>query len=170
MNIVKVNNDFAVSSQINIDSIYDVNSNNYKSIICNRPDEEITAEFNEIKALYQIITNEKLADKKLNHYQVIKDTANSLNIKTYYQPINTLQLNKDNILLFAKYLDELDKPILAYCRSGTRCMILWGLVQILVYGADIIQISEQAKVLNYDIQKQLMYFVSKLIGMVDIRD
>ena len=39
------------------------------------------------------------------------------------------QVNRADVDAFGKLLAELPKPVLAYCRSGTRCATLWCLWQ-----------------------------------------
>jgi len=43
-----------------------------------------------------------------------------------YQPVENMRATDDDVVdAFARLMDELPGPILFYCRTGTRCTILW---------------------------------------------
>jgi uncharacterized protein (TIGR01244 family) len=46
-----------------------------------------------------------------------------------FLPVVSGQLTEQNIVDFARQVAELPKPILTFCRTGTRCANLWALVQ-----------------------------------------
>jgi sulfide:quinone oxidoreductase len=44
-----------------------------------------------------------------------------------YQPVANLNVTDDDkVEAFHQALDELPRPVLFYCRTGTRCTILWA--------------------------------------------
>lgn len=44
-----------------------------------------------------------------------------------YQPVANLNVTDDNkVEAFQQALNELPRPVLFYCRTGTRCTILWA--------------------------------------------
>ena len=50
---------------------------------------------------------------------------------------------------FRKALEEMPRPMLAYCRSGTRCTMLWAITQ---HGAmDDTDIAQRAAKAGYDV-------------------
>lgn len=47
-----------------------------------------------------------------------------------HQPVTAPAITDADIDTFHKLLAELPPPVLAYCRTGTRCSLLWGYRQI----------------------------------------
>jgi len=44
-----------------------------------------------------------------------------------YQPVKNINVTDDDVVdTFARLVDELPGPTLFYCRTGTRCTILWA--------------------------------------------
>ena len=56
----------------------------------------------------------------------IKDAAISAGLEIRYQPIIPGMLSDLDAKEFAALIAELPKPVLAYCRTGTRSASLWG--------------------------------------------
>ena len=46
-----------------------------------------------------------------------------------FQPVNGSLISDQDVDDFAENLQNLPMPILAYCRTGTRCTVLWALSQ-----------------------------------------
>lgn len=46
-----------------------------------------------------------------------------------YLPVIPNQIKPDDVEAFARHLEALPGPILAFCRTGNRCSMLWSLVQ-----------------------------------------
>ena len=44
-----------------------------------------------------------------------------------HQPVIGGQISDDDITQFGSYFKVAQKPIFAYCRTGTRCSTLWAL-------------------------------------------
>lgn len=44
-----------------------------------------------------------------------------------YRPVTAANLHADNAAEFAAVVANADAPVLAYCRTGTRCTVLWAL-------------------------------------------
>jgi sulfide:quinone oxidoreductase len=101
-----VTDDFAVAEQITADDVDTLAAAGFKSIICNRPDGESYGQ----PPRYEI---QAVADEHA--------------IKFVYMPVVSGQLTMEDIAAMSAALDELPKPILAFCRSGTRSIQLWGL-------------------------------------------
>ncbi len=102
----QVTDDFAVAEQITADDVDELAAAGFKSIICNRPDGEGYGQ----PPRYEI-----------------EAVAQDQDVQFRYIPVISGQLTMEDIAAMSAALDELPKPILAYCRSGTRSIQLWGL-------------------------------------------
>jgi len=78
----------------------------FKSIICNRPDgeEEGQPDWAEVEA-----------------------AARVAGLETAHIPVWGKDFRPETIAAFSNALEAMPKPVLAYCRTGTRCTILWAL-------------------------------------------
>ena len=54
-------------------------------------------------------------------------TARRLGLGFRYIPVVPGQLSEEKVAAFRAALEELDKPVLAFCRTGTRSTGLWAL-------------------------------------------
>jgi len=106
MMLNKIIDDFVVSDQISEEDVEKLKNAGFKTIFCNRPDNE---EQNQI-------TVKSIQDK------VIKSGLNFV-----HQPVIGGQISQNDIDQFSDYYDEAEKPIFAYCRTGTRSSMLWAL-------------------------------------------
>lgn len=106
MKAKKITDDFSVAEQLLPDDVDEMAAAGYKTIICNRPDGE---SFDQpIRAEIQAVAEEHEIDFR-------------------YIPVVSGQLNLEDIAKFSEALDEAERPLLAYCRTGTRSIQLWGL-------------------------------------------
>jgi uncharacterized protein (TIGR01244 family) len=71
----------------------------YKSVIVNRPDQEIG---NTVSVLQ------------------LRNIAEKAHVSVIYQPVVIGRIQQSDVEEFAKYYNELPKPILMVCRSGNR--------------------------------------------------
>jgi len=108
MKSAKINNELTVSDQITIEDLKEIQALGYKTIFCNRPDQE---------------SEGQLA------FSAIEKEAHSLGIKTIHQPVIGGQISDNDIAQFGSYFEKAQKPVFAYCRTGTRCSTLWALSQ-----------------------------------------
>lgn len=108
MDLRKLNDDLTVAPQISVDDIARAAEQGFKAIICNRPDGEE----------HDQPTAENMAN-----------AANKAGMTFAHQPVISGGLSLEDAQQFKSLLDELPKPILAYCRSGTRCSTLWALAE-----------------------------------------
>ena len=108
MDIRPLTENFAVSPQIDAAHIKEIAGAGFRSILCNRPDHEEMGQpdFIEIEA-----------------------AAKAEGLETRCVPIVSGMMTQDSVDEFDRALEELPKPILAYCRSGTRCTMLWAVVE-----------------------------------------
>lgn len=100
----------------------------YRSLICNRPDDEEP--------------EQPLAAE-------IEETARALGLHWTSIPVTSATLGDHDIDAFAGALDHLPRPILAYCRSGNRCCVLWGLVRS--KGTALAELEQRAREAGYDL-------------------
>lgn len=108
MDLRKLSDDISVAPQIGIDELPLAAQQGFKTIICNRPDGE---EYGQPVA------------------EDMADAAGDAGMTFVHQPVVSSSLSLDDALQFKKLIEELPKPILAYCRSGTRCSTLWALAE-----------------------------------------
>jgi sulfide:quinone oxidoreductase len=104
----KLTDDLSVSPQILPGDVAGLAAMGFKSIIGNRPDGEGADQpsFSEIEREAQ---------------------ANGLAVR--YIPIETGKITDADAAAFGVAIAEMPKPILAYCRSGTRSSMVWALSQ-----------------------------------------
>lgn len=108
MDLRQITEEFSVSPQINPDEIPGIAGAGYASILCNRPDGE---EFGQ------------------PDYAGIAQAAETAGLEARLVPVISGQITPDIMEAFGAALEEMPKPILAYCRSGTRCTMLWAIAQ-----------------------------------------
>jgi uncharacterized protein (TIGR01244 family) len=106
MKFAKINNELTVSDQITIEDLKEIHAQGYKTIFCNRPDQE---------------SEGQLA------FSLIEKEAQNLGIKAIHQPVVGGQISDVDIAQFDAYFKVAQKPVFAYCRTGTRCSTLWAL-------------------------------------------
>lgn len=108
MIIRKLTVNLAVADQLTLDDLDAVKDAGYKAVVCNRPDEE-----GEPHA-----AAEAMAKK-----------ANALGLEFRYLPVNSGNITETDVEQHAAVLAEMPAPALTYCRSGTRCAMLWALTE-----------------------------------------
>ncbi len=113
----RVTDEIAVAAQISVADVADIAAAGFASIICNRPDGE---SFDQVA----------FAD--------IEAAAKAAGLEIIWQPIAVGGLADADAEQFGEILDGLPKPVLAYCRSGTRCIALWSLSQAKAQSSDAI--------------------------------
>ncbi|MCF2870385.1 bifunctional protein tyrosine phosphatase family protein/NAD(P)/FAD-dependent oxidoreductase [Octadecabacter sp. G9-8] len=108
MDIRKISGQFFVAPQISEADLAAVKAQGIQSIICNRPDGEG-------------------ADQPT--FEELARTAGMLGLDMRYIPVSGGMVLDADVYNFAAELDALRKPVLAYCRTGTRSATLWSLAQ-----------------------------------------
>lgn len=89
----------SVTGQMTAEKFDQLLDQGFKSVIVNRPDQETG---NQITV------------------QQLRQAAEKKQISVMYQPVSSGQVSQADIQEFAKYYNELPKPILMVCRSGSR--------------------------------------------------
>ena len=103
-----VDDNFSVSSQPTQEEIAELAAAGVRSLICNRPDGE---------------SNDQPTIEE------IRDAAAALGLEVVHVPVVSGQFDDADIDAFAKAMDRLEAPVHAYCRTGTRSITMWSLVQ-----------------------------------------
>ena len=106
MMLNKIIEDYVVSDQITEEDIEQLKEAGFKTIFCNRPDNE---EQNQVTV------------------KSIQDKAIESGLNFIHQPVIGGQISQNDIDQFSDYYDAAEKPIFAYCRTGTRSSMLWAL-------------------------------------------
>jgi uncharacterized protein (TIGR01244 family) len=101
--------DFAVAPQLAPGDMPAVAAAGYRSVIINRPDGEGGPD--------QPTAAE------------VSKAALDAGLKVEYQPVVSGAMTADDVVHFAHLLKTLPGPVLAYCRSGTRCANLYAAAQ-----------------------------------------
>ena len=107
MEIRQLTEDYSVAPQIGIEHVPLIKGAGFKSIVSNRPDTE---------------------DGAIPHDE-IEAAARAEGLEFRYLPVVSGQITDQNVRDQAAALADLPKPVLAYCRSGTRCTNLYALIQ-----------------------------------------
>ena len=108
MQLKAVNSEFSVSPQIAIDELDAVAQRGFKSLMCNRPDNE---------------------SQDQTDYGQIAQAAQDLGLEIEWVPVVSGNISDTDVASFAKAFSTLPKPTLAYCRTGTRSITLWAMMQ-----------------------------------------
>ena len=103
----KITDELSVSPQINVSDVADIAAAGFRAVICNRPDGE---------AFDQPLSDDVAA------------AVTAAGMEWRMQPVSQVSLADADT--FGKLLAELPKPVLAFCRTGTRCTALWSLSEI----------------------------------------
>lgn len=95
----------SVTGQMTTSKFQQLIQQGFKSVIVNRPDQE---------------TGNSVTVSQL------RSIAEKSQVSVIYQPVVSGQLSQANIEEFARYYNELPKPILMVCRSGARSAALFN--------------------------------------------
>ena len=127
MDIREITEELSVAPQIHAADVTAIATAGFRAVICNRPDGESS-------------------DQPC--CQDIEAAVRAAGMEWRMQPVRSGSLTQADAAAFGALMAELPKPVLAYCRSGTRCAALWCLSQ-----ADkrpIPEILEHARAAGYD--------------------
>jgi sulfide:quinone oxidoreductase len=127
----KINDTLSVAGQITLADLPNFKKNGYVTIINNRPDNEEPGQ--------------------LDH-ATVEAEAKKLGLEYQYQPINSAAISRKDVNEFQNLVLREGKPILAHCRSGTRCYLMYGLSRVLNDGESAMAIVAEAATKGYDIR------------------
>ena len=104
MDIRQINDEYAVAGQITVEDLDQIKAMGFKSIVCNRPDEEEPGQpsFSQISA-----------------------RAAELGLEIKHVPVGRMGVDADAVNGMVDALDELPRPMLGYCRSGARSTAIY---------------------------------------------
>lgn len=129
MQLKQVNTEFWVADQITTQDIELIAARGIKTIFCNRPDGEGPDQPNVAE---------------------IEQALQPYGIQIQYLPVVSGKVTDEQAEEFKQLYLQAQKPLLAYCRSGTRSITLWALSQ--VTDQTLEQMLLTARTLGYDLQ------------------
>lgn len=106
MDIRALTDTLSVTPQIAVDDMPRIAAAGYRSIISNRPDDEENGQ---------------------PSAAAIKASADAAGIAFVHIPVTAANITQADVTAFDKALETLPKPILGFCRTGTRATMLWAL-------------------------------------------
>jgi len=104
MNIVKLTDSLAVAAQITPDDVADIAAAGYRVLINNRPDGE---------------------EGTQPSAAALGAAARAAGLEYHHMPVTALGFPGPDFEAMSDLLDDPARPVLAFCRTGTRCANLW---------------------------------------------
>ena len=126
--IKKLTDEISVAPQIKASELAELAAQGFRAIVCNRPDGEG-------------------ADQPL--FSEIERAASAAGLQARFIPVETGKVSDADAVAFAATFAELPKPVLAYCRSGTRSATLWAMAQ--TGSRDSSEIVEITRLAGFDV-------------------
>ena len=132
MNVKEITPALSVTPQLTAEDVDAVKAAGFVSIICNRPDGESADQtsFSEIEA-----------------------AARKIGLTTSYLPVVSGKIRDEDVDAFEQLMHSSPKPVLAYCKTGSRSTMLWALGQVKTQ--TLIDVIAKAKEANVDLQPSL---------------
>ena len=106
MNSYKLTETLAVSGQISADLVEAIAAAGYKVLLNNRPDGEESGQPSSAE---------------------IAAAAEAAGLEYRHIPVTAMNFPGEHLEEMADLFDDEDRPVFAFCRSGTRCTNLWVL-------------------------------------------
>ncbi|ODT29167.1 MAG: TIGR01244 family protein [Kaistia sp. SCN 65-12] len=107
MDIRRITENYSVCPQITEDEVAAVKAAGFRTVICNRPDGEQPGQ---------------------PAHDAIRAAVEAAGLSFRYIPVVSGQMTGENVADQAAALKEAEGPVLAYCRSGTRCANLFAAI------------------------------------------
>lgn len=139
--------ELSVTAQIAASDLAALHAAGYRSIICNRPDGEGADQPN---------------------YSEIEQAALALGIAARYLPAVSGQVTDAEGAIFGALMQELPRPVLAYCRTGMRSTTMWALSEAAT--RPLPQILEKAGAAGFDLKGLLRRIVNGGKTPVEVAD
>ena len=108
MQINTLSDDYSVSPQIEVSDVPSIMQAGFKSVICNRPDQE---------------------NPEPRQIEAIKAAVESARMEFAENVFDPSSFGPDKIERQAELLAQLPSPVFAYCAPGNRCSIVWAFAQ-----------------------------------------
>lgn len=106
MDIRRIDETISVAPQLSVDDIAEAARLGFRTLVANRPDGEEAGQ-------------PAMAD--------IEAAARENGMEWIYMPVESGNILDNDVDRFDTMIREAEKPVLAFCRSGTRCTVLWAL-------------------------------------------
>lgn len=104
MNVYKLSDTIGVAGQISADLVSQIAEAGYKVLINNRPDGEEPGQ----------PTSAEIAV-----------AAEQVGIEYHHLPVTAMDFPGAGVEQMADFFDDEQRPVFAFCRTGTRCTNLW---------------------------------------------
>lgn len=127
----EINRSLSVAGQISKSDIAELAKAGFGMIMNNRPDNEEPGQLSAAEA-------EAEAKKQGLEYR--------------YLPIVTGNITRTQVAEFQKLVLRGPQPVLAHCRSGTRCYLMWAAGRVLFDGESALKLVAEAAVKGYDLR------------------
>ena len=103
-----LSDDYSVSPQIDVADVPSIAQAGFKSVICNRPDQE---------------------NPESRQIEAIKAAVEAAGMDFSENVFDPSSFGPDKIERQAELLAQLPGPVFAYCASGNRCSVVWAFTQ-----------------------------------------
>jgi len=124
----KINDRLSVATQLNARELQALKEQGFKTIINNRPDDEETGQ---------------------PRSATLSEDAKQLGLAYFELPVTGANITDAHVEQFDNIVENQNGPVLAFCRSGTRCATLWALSE--ADNATTDSILKQAQQAGYDL-------------------
>ena len=104
MRIIQLDEHLAVAGQILPEHVADIAAAGFKVLINNRPDGEEAGQPAQAE---------------------IAAAAEAAGLEYHYMPVNAMNYPGPDLPAMKARFDDVERPVLAFCRTGTRCTNLW---------------------------------------------
>ncbi|MFV8816399.1 TIGR01244 family sulfur transferase [Haliea sp. E17] len=104
MQAYKLTETLAVCGQISPAVVAEIAAAGFKVLINNRPDGEEPGQPGSAE---------------------IRAAAEQAGLEYYYMPVNAMTFPGEDLAGMGRLFDDPERPVFAYCRTGTRCANLW---------------------------------------------
>lgn len=106
MKLIEIAEGYSVATQPDPDDMAGLAERGVKTLVCNRPD----------------------AENPPSHQAAsIQDAAEAQGLAFVFNPVIGSAMTMENVQEQADAIDAADGPIVAYCASGTRSVVMWAL-------------------------------------------
>lgn len=104
MNLSKLTDNYAVAEQIQPADVAGLAAQGFVAVICNRPDNEESGQ---------------------PQASAIAAACKNARIAFYHVPISGMPLPQDAVQAHREAIESSAGPVLGYCRSGQRSIVIW---------------------------------------------
>jgi uncharacterized protein (TIGR01244 family) len=108
MDIRQINDEYAVTGQITVEDLDQIKAQGFKSLVCHRPDEEEPGQ---------------------PHFAEIEAAANERGLAIRHIPVGRMGVTPEGATAMVDALEDLEKPMLGFCRSGARSTAIYEQAQ-----------------------------------------